>query len=428
MTTPSVDWSSLEDAYGPATEVPRLLDEVRQAKREHAFSEALGNLYSHVLHQGTIYSASPFAVREVISMLRASVKDAQKRPALYELLNEFAHAARISHENGRFIPCCSGGDPAHGDAIRDELDRARDQFVEDLEDPNPQLRARACSLLAAFENADATVVELVRNKYVIEPDRHARHAIFDALMRVKASVRHWPAVLDAGLQRETEPEDRFPILFSQIQESKPPASDAIWRDFVKTFAAANAGQMTSSVDERFFEALTAFGQEDQCSLMLEALDLSVESGLTCALTARLLRSAFEDRRTGWDQTSYSQLPKDGSTPDPRNSMYRMAFRAMGLLLMMKLFPFLFRWKMRRMAKGMKSKPTGIEKIEFWGIEGNPPEIPTPLTPLQQRVLAALAQKPEVWIFRTNLWSLFKLPESSESLRAFVAQRFPPPRT
>ena len=422
MTTSSVDWSSLEDAYGPATEVPHLLEKVRQAKSEHAFSQALGNLYSHVLHQGTIYSASPFAVREVIAMLRASVKDAQKRPALYELLNEFAHAARISHENGRFIPCCSGGDPAHGDAIRDELDLARAQFFQDLEDPNPQVRASACSLLAAFENADTTVVELVRNKYLIEQDRHARHSIFDALMRVKSSVRDWPAVLDAGLQRETEPEDRFPILFSQIQASLAPARDAIWRDFVKTFAAANAGQMTSSVDERFFEALTSLGQEDQCTLMLEALDLSVESGLVCALTARLLRSALEDGRTGWGQVSYSQLPKDGSTPDPRNSMYRMAFRAMGLLLLMKLFPFLFRWKMRRMAKGMRAKPTGIEKIEFWGLEGNPPEMPMPLTAVQQRVLVALAQKPEVWIFRTNLWSLFTLPESAESLSAFVAER------
>jgi hypothetical protein len=64
-----IDWASLQDAYGPATEFPRRLRAVLssdKAVRESAFGELLGS----IVHQGTVYEATAFAVPFIIEILR----------------------------------------------------------------------------------------------------------------------------------------------------------------------------------------------------------------------------------------------------------------------------------------------------------------------------------------------------------------------
>ena len=65
MTT--VDWAALWDAYGPATRVPELLAQMSPDPD----AEVWGDLWGHICHQGTVYSASfaalPFIVDEASS-------------------------------------------------------------------------------------------------------------------------------------------------------------------------------------------------------------------------------------------------------------------------------------------------------------------------------------------------------------------------
>ena len=62
------DWSELNGAYGPATEVPEALAGLTDPDLA---DDAIDDLYSVVLHQGTLYSASGPAVVEVARLLAA---------------------------------------------------------------------------------------------------------------------------------------------------------------------------------------------------------------------------------------------------------------------------------------------------------------------------------------------------------------------
>ena len=66
----SIAWDQLEHAYGPATDVPALLERIANAKGRKHLNE-LGELWSRVLHQGSIYSASAPSARALIEMLEA---------------------------------------------------------------------------------------------------------------------------------------------------------------------------------------------------------------------------------------------------------------------------------------------------------------------------------------------------------------------
>ena len=62
-----IDWGSLEHAYGFATDIPWLLEELAMggpATRKRV----LWQLWGNVFHQGTRYSASPAALSTVVEM------------------------------------------------------------------------------------------------------------------------------------------------------------------------------------------------------------------------------------------------------------------------------------------------------------------------------------------------------------------------
>ena len=66
--TAGVDWSGLDGAYGPATEVPEALEGLTDPELA---DDAVNDLYSTVLHQGSLYPASGPAVLEVARLLAA---------------------------------------------------------------------------------------------------------------------------------------------------------------------------------------------------------------------------------------------------------------------------------------------------------------------------------------------------------------------
>ena len=81
-----------------------------------------------------------------------------------------------------------------------------------------------------------------------------------------------------------------------------------------------------------------------------------------------------------------------------------------MAMMWKLFPFLLRRRLRQHNRRRY-------RIEYGSLTGPKPVIPMPLTANQQRTLAALAAKPEVWMDQTDLWALFDLPDNAAGLRA-----------
>ena len=62
-------WHDHQHAYGPATDVPRDLRDLRSRKPK-VRSKALGNLYGSIFHQGTRWRPSKLAVPFLVELLR----------------------------------------------------------------------------------------------------------------------------------------------------------------------------------------------------------------------------------------------------------------------------------------------------------------------------------------------------------------------
>lgn len=403
----TVRWDELEDAYGAASEVPRLLDNVSKTRGRKRYM-AVDELCSHVLHQGTIYSASPPVVRWLIE--EAKDGGSEEKLAYYDLLTGFAEAARQAFEDGRAIPCHAGGDPKDGDEIRRAILDAQAQFARALNHSSPGVRAKAGELLTAFEDSGPASVKLVRDRYFEEGEAQVRAALLNGLVRVFPRLEDGDEFLILALAREDERGNRYVLRQVQVGRAKSASSAEMVDELVATFTG----------DEGFFEAVHALGAERELGALLKAFGLATEQEVVRVLAERMLRIVFHDQRSGWGGISYSLLREDGSKPQV--DLYKSALRSIGLLLLWKLLPFIRR---RMIRNAGKSKPKGIPKIRYSGLEGEAPEIPLKFNAAQERVLTALAAKAELWQFRTNLWQLFGLPDTPDGLRQFVAARSVP---
>jgi hypothetical protein len=182
----SVPWQGLQHAYGPASDVLPILHQIASAKGRKLF-EPMGELCSRVLHQGTIYSASPPVVHVVIELLAGAA--AAEKTAFYDLLTGFARSARKAIADGRAIPGCAGGDPVDGAAIRLEILQGAPSFLPDLAHSDAAIRRDAAAL----------AVRLVRDRWVAEAEPFVRESILKGLTRARTSLHNWPDFLRAHL-------------------------------------------------------------------------------------------------------------------------------------------------------------------------------------------------------------------------------------
>jgi hypothetical protein len=419
-TAADVPWQDLQHAFGRAIDVPRVLAVISQSQG-WKLRKCLEELWERVLHQGSIYSASPPAVQALIPMsARAKGRD---RKQYYELLAEFASSARQAVRDGRSIPCCSGGDPEHGRAILAHLLEARDQFAADLASRDRAVRCLAAALVCCSADASIEAAQLVRRQFEIERDREMRMELLEILTRVSGRFADWPDVLAAALARGSDAGFRFAVRHAQVRHARVAAEDAMVAELTSLFLKDCEAGVDGSAG-RFFEALEWLGPERELSALLVTLEGCVNRDVIRGVAERSLRLAFHDERTGWDSKSCSLLSDSTSIAGGMDRLPSDTRLLTGLLkiallaTLWRLFPFLLR---RRLRKTREEKNRRRYRIEYREVKGNKPDVPT-LTGDQRRTLAALASKPEVWMDQTNLWALFDLPDNAAGLRAFVAAR------
>jgi hypothetical protein len=126
----------------------------------------------------------------------------------YGLLAEFAGSARKALRGGRAIPCCAGGDPVDGAAIRDEILQASRLFLADLQNADAEIRGYAASW-QPFVEAGTPAALLVRERYLAENDAGARGFMLAGLVRVRSAFDDWTGFLSLALDRESDPYSRF---------------------------------------------------------------------------------------------------------------------------------------------------------------------------------------------------------------------------
>lgn len=363
-------WQDLEDAFGRASEVPRLLDRVAAA-RGPALMEAISELYEHTLHQGTIYSASPAVVWALIEL--AGKAKPPERAAFYSMLSDFAWSARKALADGIAIPCHSGGDPADGAGIREAILAAHLQFEADLAHPEPAIRAEAAALATAFPETLAETARLVRDRYFVEEDPRVRLRVVDGLIRAQARFGDWLQFLVAALDREDALDIRFRLRRAQVVASGPRTEQSCLAELLSAFVRIYGKGDFYLGGGDFFDAIHLLGPERELEAMLSVLDQVAGRGLMLHISERLLRLVFEDARTGWGQLAHS---------------------------------------------------TRTPKMDYFGLTGAAPSVRAALTLAQRQTLNACADKMALWQFRTNLWDLFGLPDSPEGIRRFVALHSP----
>ena len=415
-TLASVPWDELEHAYGPAGDVPDLLRRIPKA-RGNKLNELAGELWSRVLHQGTFYSASPAVARWMAEALPEA--DAEHQEFYYTMLGDFGSSARLSFKAGRAIECHAGGDPVHAEELKQVLQSIQHRAAAALTHPGIAIRLGAANVAGAFPDMDPAVVAALRDRYFAEPEPEVRGAILEGLDRTQAAVRDWPGFLRDAAAQEKNRQMLLDLRALEVSAAGAGAGRGAEQELAASFAGAEVSVFNEEATARFFEALAQLGEDREFEGMLAALAGAKSDGAALFLAERLLRRVFRDGREGWGQRSFGWTNSDGSPPPPPN-LTRMALWGIGQLLLMKLFPWIFRWKVRRAAK--RPKPPGMQKIDFWGVQGAPPAIPDPLEPRQRAAREALLRCDAAWTFRTNLWSLFALPEERTALREWLTGR------
>lgn len=410
-----VDWEELQDAFGDASEVPGLLAAVSGARGEE-LQEAIGELYEHVLHQGTIYSASPPAVQALIGM--AAGAGAPEKRVFYEVLSDFAESARQAIGDVH-ATLCNGGDPAAGPAILGHILQARAQFAPDLRHPDGAIRGLAAALLTASADAGFEAAKLVRDGYLPEPDPGVRRRLLEGLTRVRGRFADWRQFLSAALGSERDSACRFALLSAQVLEMGPGSEPAAVNELAGIFPQAGASD-SPPPPEAFFDAVHLLGRERELAALMLALDGAAHPHPARLLAERLLRLVFDDRRTGWGETTFSFVDEGKPLPVPSTRRARIGlFKLKCQTILWKRFPFLMRLELRRIKRSNRNR---IQQLDYRGLEGAAPEIPARLTGEQRSVLGAFAEEAVLWEFRTNLWELFGLPASADEMRRLVTGR------
>lgn len=157
----SVDWSQLSHAYGPASDVPQLIEALasdHKQIRDNAFHE----LYSNIYHQGTVYEATSHAVPFLIEL--AELPFVPDRPRVLGLLASLADGH---------------GSETIDREIATAVNRGVPLYLRLLCDADAAIRSDAAHLLVRCH--DKRIVASLRKQLGIETDPCTRASILFAL-------------------------------------------------------------------------------------------------------------------------------------------------------------------------------------------------------------------------------------------------------
>lgn len=191
-----VDWSRLFHAYGVATDTAGRLRELR-SDDEDTFAEALDHLYGAVLHQGTVYPATPPALRVVVGLLRdGAVRD---RPGRLSALLGWIDAVGESASWHEDLWAPDAAEPSEAEVAAFYLAMADDDESVWSSELGEHLWSRGVAELPAACGAALTEV----GAHLTAGDAAVRLAALDAYARL-AALRPDPGGLAAPLARALE--------------------------------------------------------------------------------------------------------------------------------------------------------------------------------------------------------------------------------
>lgn len=171
----TIDWTSLESAAGPATEVPLHLRELLSddaSVRERAIEW----LWWSLCHQTTIYAATLYAVPFLLEILNAPA--VQEQRAILDLLAGIAEGAfpiKGMREDGTFYDLDKEEVARWNQRTPAAVRAGRDLYLRLLSDHALEMRRSALNVLVRSLASDAEqVTPAIRRRCALEPDRTLR--------------------------------------------------------------------------------------------------------------------------------------------------------------------------------------------------------------------------------------------------------------
>ena len=166
-----VRWSELSHAYGPATDVPKLISDLaskKVAKRNEALTELQGN----IIHQGTVYTATPYAVPFLVELM---ITRQELRTDLLDILQWMAFGFEEAVFPDGFplttfleeqVRANTQPNPYGIDVVNTHLSvaRASEQITSLLDDIDAEVRSEAAHLLAYLPSAGTTSIASLQER------------------------------------------------------------------------------------------------------------------------------------------------------------------------------------------------------------------------------------------------------------------------
>lgn len=172
----SIDWASLNHAYGAATDVPQLLRSLLSADPKE-WEQTIHELFGIIWHQGTVYTATAAAVPFLYELLTA--QDVACKRDIASLLSAVAvgrgylevHAVgkfgertwrSILGEEGKTLEAELEREAAEVRAVRRAVSTGLPHLIPYLRDEDPWFRRCIADALGNYpEHADVTVPALL---------------------------------------------------------------------------------------------------------------------------------------------------------------------------------------------------------------------------------------------------------------------------
>ncbi|MGW2016799.1 HEAT repeat domain-containing protein [Streptomyces sp. NPDC001927] len=210
----SIDWASLEHAYGPADDVPGWLRGMVSPDPD-VRKEAFSDFYGKALHQGSVYPSTVASLPFLFAM--ADDAETPDRGEVVALLLSIGREV-IGAEEICAVVCGTDGEdstvyPDTAKLLREHADA----FVAYACDPDPRVRMAAIGGLGLFLDDAERAVALLRDRLLEERGVAERGLVVrtmaDLVLRLPAagaSARRWfDALADSGA---TDPDTRLAAL------------------------------------------------------------------------------------------------------------------------------------------------------------------------------------------------------------------------
>jgi HEAT repeat protein len=192
----SIDWGSLNHAYGEASDVPEIL---RSLLSPEAAENAAYELYGNIWHQGTVYSATAAAVPFLYEILAAP--GVKGRSGIAHLLASIAagrgylevHAVsphgekswrEILGKRGKSLEEEISREAAVTASVHRAASSGLPALIPFLKDDEPEIRRAVASALGEYPEHTALSTPALTAAAEREVDEEAREAIQEAIDRL----------------------------------------------------------------------------------------------------------------------------------------------------------------------------------------------------------------------------------------------------